>query len=118
MHGGLLIQDTQERMIRMRELVKSERTDGEKNSAGHRSDQVSSCGWSPASAHVSPLGAAGFRLPHPGAHLTAVPVEAFHLADHRFLPRMPPPRSGDGKTDYRSNSDKPTIGLSIEFDGG
>jgi hypothetical protein len=45
-------------------------------------------------------------------------VEDFHLADHRFLPRMPSPRSGDGKTDYRSNFDKPTDGLSIEFDDG
>src|SRR5580704_10853986 len=37
---------------------------------------------------------------------------------HRFLPRIPPPGSGGGETNCRSNFDKPTIGLSIEFDGG
>jgi hypothetical protein len=46
------------------------------------------------------------------------PVEASHLADHRFLPRTPSPGSGGGKTDCRSNFDKPSIGLSIEFGGG
>ena len=53
----------------------------------------------------------------PGAHLAAVFVEAFHLADHRFLPRVPPPEYSGGKTDYRSNFDGPTIGLSIDLAG-
>ena len=44
-------------------------------------------------------------------------VEAFHLADHRFLPRAPPPEYSGGKTDYRSNFDGPTIGLSIDLAG-
>src|ERR1700722_14909225 len=49
-----------------------------------------------------------------GLHLAAVRVEPFHRASHRFLPRWPAAGvQWPEKTDYRSNSYKPTVGLSI-----